>query len=151
MEDSANTFDRTWDGQPVSKESPHGAAVVVNRHGTERPEFLVLHRNIYGPLYEGEWAWGPPAGARQPGESIDQCAQRELLEESGLTLTLRRSDAGSSDWFVYIAEAPHDAHIRLSAEHDRYAWLPLDQAAVLVTPATVRAQFLAAAQIIGWA
>jgi len=30
--------------------------------------------------------WGPPAGGREPGESVPQCAVRETLEESGLSL-----------------------------------------------------------------
>ncbi len=142
-------LERTWDGIPVSKDSPHGAAVVVYRRGGQQLEFLVLHRNIYGPEYEGDWAWGPPSGARQPGESVDQCAAREMLEETGLALSVRRIDTDSSDWAFYTAEAPPQAQVRLSVEHDRCAWLPLDQAAALVTPERVRAQLVAAAQVIG--
>ena len=36
-----------------------------------RDEFLLLHRVAPGgPDYEGEWAWTPPAGARQPREDL---------------------------------------------------------------------------------
>ncbi len=138
-------FERTWDGEPISREPPYGAMVVVYRQAGHRSEFLVLHRGQYGPEFAGEWAWGPPSGARYPGEAIDRCAARELVEETGLDLSPRRTDAGSADWFVYLAAAPSDADVQLSDEHDRYAWLPLVEAAACITPADVRASFLAAA------
>jgi 8-oxo-dGTP pyrophosphatase MutT (NUDIX family) len=63
-----------------------GALVVVYRRGERGLEYLVLHRGHSGPAYEGDWAWGPPGGAREAGESVDECARRELLEETGLAL-----------------------------------------------------------------
>ncbi|HET7038018.1 MAG TPA: NUDIX domain-containing protein [Thermomicrobiaceae bacterium] len=140
--------ERTWDGEPVSREAPFGAAVVVCRHGERGPELLVLHRAQLGPDFEGDWAWGPPSGARYPGESIAVCAARELREETGLRLPLRPA-GGPGDWAVYLAEAPRDAEIRLSPEHDRFAWLPIDEAVGRTSPADVRAQLAAATAGIG--
>ncbi len=149
---TADDFERTWDGEPISKEPPFGAAVVVYRRlGAEADAplaFLVLHRGQQGPDYEGEWAWGPPAGARHPGEPIAACAARELLEETGMRLPLLPTGVGTDDWPVYLAEASTDAAVVLSAEHDRYAWLPLDPAATLVSPERVRDSFLAAAALV---
>ncbi len=54
----------------------------------------------------------------------------------------------SPDWFIYSAEAPADAEVRLSEEHDRYAWCPLDRATAPVLPERVRACLIAAAQQI---
>ena len=137
---------RTWDGEPVSSQPPFGATIVVSRRHTGRPTFLLLHRGHYGPDFAGDWAWGPPSGARFPGEAIERCAQRELFEETGLRLSLARVDAGQPDWFVYVAEAPDDAEVRLSAEHDAYAWLSLNQAVARTRPDNVRVQLVAAAR-----
>lgn len=49
---------------------------------------LLLHRKHNGSAYEGDWAWTTPSGARLPGELVHACAQRELAEETGLTLPL---------------------------------------------------------------
>lgn len=123
--------------EPISDEPPYGTMTVVYRRGTGGPEYLLLHRP-YGADYEGDWAWGPPAGGRFPGEDVDLCAARETLEETGLDLTVRRADIPSPDWFVYLAEAPEGAEVRLSHEHDRYEWLTLDRAAACVLPERVR-------------
>ena len=100
-------------------------------------ELLVLHRAHHGPDYAGEWAWTPPSGARLPGEPLDECARRELLEETGLDLPCVRSDLSRADWAIYEAEAPHDADIRLDPEHDAFAWLPPDEAAARCLPPIV--------------
>lgn len=89
--------------------------------------FLALHRAHEGPDYEGDWAWTPPAGARSPGEPVDDCARRELTEETGLDLPIRRIRADDAEpWATYVAEAPADAEVVLDEEHDRFAWLPLE-------------------------
>lgn len=58
----------------------------------------------------------------------------------------RRADVVSPDWPIYLAEAPVDAQVQLSQEHDRYEWLPLEQAAARVLPERVRASLIAAAR-----
>ena len=131
--------------EPISDEPPYGAMTVVYRHNAGGLEYLLLHRP-YGAGYEGDWAWGPPAGGRFPGEGADACAARELLEETGLDLAVRWAVAGSPEWSIYLAEAPEGAGVRLSEEHDRYAWLPLDRAAARVLPMRVRDSLVAAAR-----
>lgn len=139
---------QTWDGEPVSKEPPHGAAIVVFRRAGSEPEFLLLHRGHEGPDYEGDWAWGPPSGARCPGEPIDVCAVRELLEETGLKLPISRVELDSPDWFVYVAEVEPDAEVLLSPEHDRFIWGSIDEFARCVAPQEVCRQCLAAARTV---
>jgi ADP-ribose pyrophosphatase YjhB (NUDIX family) len=137
---------RTSEGAPVSREPPFGATVVVSRRtprGTD--EFLLLHRSHHGADYEGDWAWGPPAGARLPGEPVDTCARRELLEETGLELEPTATPCGDCEWVVFSAVAPPDAEVRLSREHDRHAWLPLERAAARCRPASVAEQLRATA------
>ncbi len=136
---------RTWDGHLVSPEPPHGAMIVVYRMGAAAIEFLVLHRQHHGREYAGDWAWGPPSGARYPGEPVEVCARRELWEEAGLRLPLRAVTAPAVSWMVFLAESPAGCEVNLSPEHDRCAWLPLADAAALVAPESVRQAMQAAA------
>jgi 8-oxo-dGTP pyrophosphatase MutT (NUDIX family) len=123
----------TYDGLPVAKEPPHGASVIVHRRGPEGLELLILRRIHIGPVSDepqdvGDWTWTPPAGARLPSEPVGLCAQRELLEETGLVLPLRLTEAGSPHWRVFKAEARPDARVVLNEEHDAYEWVALDEA-----------------------
>src|SRR6266542_2869142 len=107
-------MERTWDGLPVAPEKPFASCVVVWRDGTRGREYLLLHRHHEGPEYEGDWAWTPPSGARQPRETPDEVA-------------------------LYVARAPSDAQIVLDVEHDRFEWLPRDEAVGRCLPARVGA------------
>jgi 8-oxo-dGTP pyrophosphatase MutT (NUDIX family) len=139
---------QTWDGQPISETPPFGATAVVFRRTVGVLTFLLLHRAHHSPEYTGDWAWGPPSGARLPAESVEACATRELLEETGLRLTLHQTDAGSSDWAVFVAEATSGDDVSLSPEHDRHVWLPLDEAMIRMAPPLVRDQLSRAARFV---
>jgi 8-oxo-dGTP pyrophosphatase MutT (NUDIX family) len=133
-------LETTWDGVPVARERPYACAVVVWREVEGRREFLLLHRRAPGgAAYEGEWAWTPPSGARQPGEQPDAAAARELEEEIGLALPLiSLPDASASeDVALYVAQAPSDARVVLDDEHDRFQWLPLEEALPKCLPSVV--------------
>lgn len=124
----------TWDGLPVSEEKPFGAAVVVWRGRAGEREWLILRRrHAPGP----DWKWTPPTGARLPGEPLDDCARRELLEETGLALDPAATPCSRGDWALYAVEAPTDVEIRLDAEHDRFEWLALDEALARCKPQIV--------------
>ncbi len=123
----------TYDGRPMAQEPPHGAAVIVHRRGERGLELLILRRAHTGPASDappddGDWTWTPPSGARLPGEPVGLCAQRELLEETGLVLPLRLTAAGSPHWRVFTAIARPDARVVLDDEHDAYEWVGLDEA-----------------------
>ena len=133
-------MDATWDGLPVAREPPYAVAVVVWRRRQARTEFLLLHRLAPGgPGFEGDWAWTPPAGARQPGEPPDAAAARELNEEIGLALPLTPLPdvSASEDVALYIAEAAPDADVVLDQEHDEFAWLSLAKAVPRCLPSVV--------------
>ena len=119
---------------------PAGAVVVVYRRTRSGLEYLLLHRGESGPEYEGDWAWSTACGELEPGESVDQCAARELAEETGLRLACRLDCADVPAWPVYLAEASPDCEVVLSDEHDRYEWLPLPAALPRVLPEPVRAR-----------
>jgi 8-oxo-dGTP pyrophosphatase MutT (NUDIX family) len=133
-------MDVTWDGLCVARERPYACAIVVWRELAGSREFLLLHRLAPGgPEYEGEWAWTPPAGARQPGEPPDVAAARELREETGLSLPLTPlpDAAASEDVALYVAQARPSEQVVLDDEHDRFIWLALDEALPICLPTTV--------------
>lgn len=101
---------------------------------------MALHRAARGPDHQGDWAWTPPSGARLPDEPVELCARRELVEETGLKLSLQRLPTTAEDWAVFVAEAPADAQIVLDGEHDRFAWLTTDELLARCAPAQVTEQ-----------
>jgi 8-oxo-dGTP pyrophosphatase MutT (NUDIX family) len=141
--------DVTWDGRPVAPENPRGSSIIVWRRAAASPEFLILHRAAAGPPeFEGDWAWTPPSGARQPGEGVEDAALRELREETGLELTCERTELGTEEWLVFVAEAPALAEVALDEEHDRYLWLPAHEAAAKCLPQSVGASILAVERFV---
>jgi 8-oxo-dGTP pyrophosphatase MutT (NUDIX family) len=140
---------RTSDGQAISRTPPFGAGVVVWRRGENGIEWLVLHRSHHGSAYEGDWAWGPAAGARVPGEEVEECARRELREETGLELDVVLTACGRPEWPLFAAEAPGAAEVRLSDEHDAFRWLPLEDAAARCLPSRVGEGLRAVARTLG--
>lgn len=116
-------------------DDPHGATVVVFRRAPDL-QVLLLHRAAVEPDFDGDWAWTPPAGARFPAEPIDECAARELHEESGLDVEPIPVDL-TGRWAVYAAEVAPASPIDLDEEHDRYEWVPAAQAAHRYLPPVV--------------
>ncbi len=135
-------METTWDGLPVARERPYACCVVVWRGGERGREFLLLHRLAPGgPGFEGDWGWTPPSGARQPGETPDAAAARELHEETDLILPLTPvpEAAPPEDVALYVAQAPPDAEVVVDDEHDRFLWLPLEGAVPKCLPSGVGA------------
>jgi 8-oxo-dGTP pyrophosphatase MutT (NUDIX family) len=141
-------MERTWDGLPVAREAPYACCVVVWREVDGGREFLLLHRLAAGGAdYDGDWAWTPPSGARQPGEAPDAAAARELAEETGITLppTPAPQAAGSEDVALYVGQVPPDTEVVLDEEHDRFLWLPLEDALPKCLPPVVASGLASAA------
>lgn len=134
------TWTETYDGQPVAADDPRGATVIVRRPGTAGWEYLVLHRAHEGPEYAGDWAWTAPAGCRLPGEPVEPGALRELAEETGIVDMAIWAVDLSGRWAVFAAEVAADQPVILDAEHDRYEWLPADEAVARILPASVAEQ-----------
>jgi 8-oxo-dGTP diphosphatase len=117
----------------VSLESVRAAGAVVWRRRDGSVQVLLVHR----PKYDD---WSFPKGKNADGESDEDCAVREVEEETSLRITLTVELATSS--YVskgspkrvryWLAESPpHDA--RPQNEVDEVAWLPPEDTASRLT------------------
>ena len=140
-------MERTWDGLPIADDLPTGAVIAVFRRRGEHIEWLVLHRAHRGPDFDGDWAWGAPSGCRLPGEAVEDCARRELLEETGLDLNPAPL-LDDDEWPLFMVEAPPEADVGLSPEHDAYRWVDLLTASDLIKPELVAQQLRRAARLL---
>jgi 8-oxo-dGTP diphosphatase len=66
---------------PVPPLEVRAAGGIVTRPGAGGSEILVVHR----PRYDD---WSLPKGKVEPGESDEDCARREVLEETGIAVAL---------------------------------------------------------------
>lgn len=105
------------------------AGGVVRRRG----DVLVVHRPKYGD-------WTFPKGKAKSGESDEECALREVEEETGLRcrlgreLSTTRYRALAGPKVVrYWEMAPLDGGFRPTREVDEVRWLPPDRAAALLS------------------
>lgn len=72
-----------------------------------------------------DWAWRPPSGGIEIGESEDECARRELLEEIGLDVAIMR--VGVVGYPTFVVEVPRDCSVEVSEEHDRSEWVSAEE------------------------
>lgn len=76
--------------------------------------------------------WGLPGGDALAGETPEDTAIRETFEETGLRIaapellrewSYRGRSGVHHDCRTFVAEAPRNGRVRLSAEHTEYAWM----------------------------
>jgi 8-oxo-dGTP diphosphatase len=110
------------------------AGGVVVRNGPRGPEILVVHRPKYGD-------WTFPKGKAEPGESDEDCARREVEEETGLTCTLREElpstsytdSQGRPKRVRYWLMQPIGGELAYRHEVDDARWVSPDEASRLLT------------------
>lgn len=97
------------------------AVVIVPFHTAQKK--LVITREYRIPL--ADYEYGFPAGLIDPGESIEQTARRELMEETGLTVTRFLkisppvySSAGMTDESVAMVYAECDGQLSTAGNTD---------------------------------
>ena len=119
-------------GGPLTPVVRAAGGVVVRGTGAEAAVLLV-HR----PAYDD---WTFPKGKVDPGESDEDCAVREVEEETGLRCVLGRElqsttydDARGRPKVVryWVMEVAGGA-LRFEHEVDGARWLPVDEAAALL-------------------
>jgi dATP pyrophosphohydrolase len=126
---------------------PDLVAVWILRHGRAGRQLLLLRR-AHGRLLPGLWQC--VTGSLEPDERVAAAALRELVEETGI-----QGEAVEAFYDLDLAYAFHepsrdavlleaafavrvtaDTEPRLSAEHDAFRWLTLEEAReVVVWPA----------------
>jgi lipoyl(octanoyl) transferase len=125
-----------------SRPPSRSVSALTWRRGESGPEILMMLRR---PEH-GFW-WQSVTGMMEPGENPEQAAHRELMEETGLTGTLRSLGLSHSFWvdpaivrfpdgeprfnteICYSMEVPMGAEVRLEpSEHSEYQWCGLDVA-----------------------
>lgn len=116
-----------------------------------RVEVAVVHRPV-------RTDWSLPKGKLDPGESYEECALREVLEETGyrcrlvsfVGFTEYRDRRGRPKVVGYWVMEVLDGEFAVSDEVDALRWLELDQAAEIMTYERDR-ELLAALDTIGLA
>jgi 8-oxo-dGTP diphosphatase len=113
-----------------------GGGLVWRRDGAGRLEILVVHR----PRYDD---WSLPKGKCEPGESDEECALREVEEETGLTCRLGAElpstgyldNKGRPKTVRYWAMEPVSGGGGFvpNAEIDEIRWLPAPAAVKLLS------------------
>jgi 8-oxo-dGTP pyrophosphatase MutT (NUDIX family) len=110
------------------------AGGVVFRIGPRGPEILVVHRPKYGD-------WTFPKGKLEPGESDEECARREVEEETGLVCA-RRDELPSTSYtdsqrrpkrVRYWLMEPIGGELAFRHEVDEARWVSTDEASRLLT------------------
>ena len=114
------------------------AGGLVRRRSAAGVEVLLVHR----PGYDD---WTLPIGRQEPGESLEECALREVAEETGhtchligfaATLTVE-SDEGMHRFHIYEME-PVSGAFAPNPETDQAEWLSLSEAIARATYPNVR-------------
>jgi 8-oxo-dGTP diphosphatase len=115
------------------------AGGVVVREHDGRVEVLLVHR----PKYDD---WSVPKGKAWPGESDEDCALREVLEETGLVCALEgelpsttyRDTAGRPKLVRYWRMRAVGGELLFANEVDEARWLDLGKALELISYARDR-------------
>jgi 8-oxo-dGTP pyrophosphatase MutT (NUDIX family) len=111
------------------------AGGVVCRTGpSDETEIAIIHRPVYD-------AWTLPKGKVEPAERPEDCALREVREETGLKCELvrplgctayvdrRGRDKMACYWVMHVL----GGRFRPGIEVDKLVWLPVDQAVKRLT------------------
>jgi predicted NUDIX family NTP pyrophosphohydrolase len=115
----------------------HSAGIVVYRRHQGELEVLLVHASGH---YNRGKPWSIPKGLPDEGESLEDAARRETLEEAGVTAgelvplgsidytkSRKRVHAFAAEW---LAGEPHCA----SWEIDQVEWCSLERARELIHP-----------------
>lgn len=100
-------------------DSQSAAGIILYAEDTGRYGLQQRSNEINDP---GLWAaWG---GGREPGETLEQCARRELAEEGGYTgpIKLQRL-AENAKYVTFLGTVPSEFEPRANPEWQDYCWV----------------------------
>lgn len=118
----------------MTDETPNAASVAIVREGK-----VLLIKRAYAPY---QHLWTLPGGRIEPGETIEQCAIREISEEVGLTIRNPRpvlvQNLGRDGTFRLAVFATRDfsGMLRASDEIADHKWM--DPSALIALRTTSR-------------
>jgi 8-oxo-dGTP pyrophosphatase MutT (NUDIX family) len=115
---------------------PFNANVVVTSQSPTGLRVLLLHPSDID-TYDGDWAWVPPGGCREPDEDIATCARRELEEETGIVAVPEVVVSEGVDIAIFSLDVPWGTPVRLSSEHTDADWVAVEQLHQRCRPAAV--------------
>jgi ADP-ribose pyrophosphatase len=120
----------TPDGQTIRRDMilHPGAVVILPVLDRDHVVLLRNHRFVIG-----ETLWEVPAGTREPDEPLEDCARRELLEETGYTAARWRSLG-----FLYASPGVLDEKLHLFVAEDLTPGSARPEADEELEPVTVR-------------
>jgi 8-oxo-dGTP pyrophosphatase MutT (NUDIX family) len=113
------------------------AAVLLERQAddADEPSILLLRRAVQPGIGE----WDLPAGYLDPGESFEQAARRETLEEAGIAVSLTgisgvyHSPPANAVAVVFRARAADpEQQVRIDFESSEHAWVTRSEAVAWV-------------------
>ena len=128
----------------MSELRPDAVGVVVLRVAGADAPLLMLHRAR--GAFAG--AWTIVMGGIEPGERATETARREVLEETGLSITALYT-AGALDTFYdpvrdrivvvpFFVARVDEGEVQVDAAHDAHRWVSFAQADALLTFAAQR-------------
>lgn len=127
----ANAPQETYD---VTENPPNAASVAIIREGK-----VLLIKRAYAPY---QHLWTLPGGRIEAGETIEQCAIREIMEEVGLTIRNPRpvmvQPLGRDGEFRLAVFATRDFSGQLRASDEVADHLWMDPAALIALRTTTR-------------
>lgn len=105
-------------------------AVVLDGKG----RCLLVKRSLSSKGNPGKWEF--PGGKADPGESFERALVREVEEETGLRIkptgvagAAESESPQSKVAYLFMEAAVDGSEVRLSAEHDEFAWAPVAELA----------------------
>ena len=117
----------------MKKEQSAGIVVYRQDPTTDKLNYLLLH-------YIGGH-WDLPKGKVEPGESLQDAAKREVLEETGLSVVPIENFSESISYYfrdpsgnlidkevVFFVGESEESSIKISHEHQGYAWMEVGPA-----------------------
>lgn len=128
----ANRFDT--DTNTVERQPKSAVLLVIERVRDGRTE-CVYQQRLKHPYFG---YWGRPTGKIRWGESITECAQRELMEETGLTAdckilgvyheqAVRRGEVLEDKLFFHILCTNVQGELKAEFEGGRNAWMTWEE------------------------